>query len=1168
MTQFVHLHVHSEYSVVDSTLKINQLIDFCQTQQQPAIALTDQNNLYALVKFYNAARKAGVKPIIGADVWIENEQNEAYRLVLLCQNNEGFLNLSRLITKAFKENQRLVEGEVLPLIQKSWLAERNAGLIALSASIEGELGQAILSEKVNQVAKQIEWWQRFFPNRFYLELTRTDKPEEEPYIQTALEVAHRYQLPVVATNNVRFLTEKDFDVHEVRVCIHQGYVMEDPNRPKSYSPQQYLKSTTEMVSLFADIPEAIENTVAIAQRCNVELTLGTYFLPNFPVPEGMTMDEYFVVESRKGLEERLQFLYGHLPQAEFEKVRQPYDERLKFELEIIIQMGFPGYFFIVADFIQWAKNHGIPVGPGRGSGAGSLVAYSLKITDLDPLQYDLLFERFLNPERVSMPDFDVDFCMERRDEVIEYVSEHYGRDHVSQIVTFGTMAAKAVVRDVGRVLGYGYGMVDSVAKLIPNDLGIKLKDALEVEELKRRYEQEDDVRLLMEFGLKLEGTVRNTGKHAGGVVIGPKPLEEFCPVQCEADGSSAVTQLDKNDVETAGLVKFDFLGLRTLTIIDWALNAINEGKQPGDEGFVDIARIPLDDAKTFELIKTGHTTGIFQLESSGMQKLIVKLRPDSFEDIIALVALFRPGPLDSGMVDNFIKRKHGEERIAYPDPQYQHELLKPILEPTYGIILYQEQVMQIAQVLAGYTLGGADMLRRAMGKKKPEEMEKQRSVFREGAIKNGIDADLAMKIFDLVEKFAGYGFNKSHSAAYALVSYQSAWLKTHYPAEFMAAQISSDMDNTDKVVHMVNECHKMGLTVLRPDINQSDIQFTAVKEQEKTIRFGLGAIKGVGEAALEGIIAERRENGPYQDLFDFCLRANKKANKRVIEALILSGAMDCLHDNRQAMLASLPMALKQAEQHQKNADSGQVDLFGELIGENDPVQTQLLEVPEMSLKMRLKGEKEVLGLYVTGHPIDLYDKEIQSLVGHTLSQLKPEKWQKKWAAGLIVEMRTKFTKTGSKMGFLLLEDRTARMDVVLRPNVLEAVEPLLKPDTVIMVQGEVSEDTFNGDRKLKINAETIINLAEARAEKGRAIKIFAKQATSIEQLQALSILLGAYGIDKTTENESENRGLPIVLEYENEAAKGQVVTKSQTYRPEDDLIEALAAQGWCPQIVF
>ncbi len=1175
MTQFVHLHVHSEYSVVDGTLRLNSLIQFCQADQQPAVALTDQNNLYALVKFYRAARGAGIKPIIGADVWIENEQQEVHRLVLLCQNNEGFLNLSRLITKAFRQNQKVVDGETRPLIQKDWLAEHNSGLIALSASIEGEIGQAILNEKANLIAKQIEWWQHYFPNRFYLELTRTDKAEEEPYIQTALEVAHRYQLPVVATNNVRFLKEEDFDVHEVRVCIHQGYVIEDPNRPKNFTSQQYLKSTEEMVALFEDIPEAIENTVAIARRCNVELTLGTYFLPDFPVPEGMTMDEYFVAESRKGLEERLQFLFGHLPKEEFEKIRQPYDERLKFELEIIIQMGFPGYFFIVADFIQWAKNHGIPVGPGRGSGAGSLVAYVLKITDLDPLQYDLLFERFLNPERVSMPDFDVDFCMDRRDEVIDYVSEHYGRNHVSQIVTFGTMAAKAVVRDVGRVLGYGYGMVDSVAKLIPNDLGIKLKDALEVEDLKKRYEQEEDVRLLMDFGLKLEGTVRNTGKHAGGVVIGPKPLEEFCPVQCEADGSSVVTQLDKNDVETAGLVKFDFLGLRTLTIIDWALNAINEGKQPGDEGFVDIARIPLDDAETFELIKTGRTTGIFQLESSGMQKLIVKLRPDNFEDIIALVALFRPGPLDSGMVDNFIARKHGREPVAYPDPQYQHESLKPILEPTYGVILYQEQVMQIAQVLAGYTLGGADMLRRAMGKKKPEEMEKQRSVFREGAVKNGIDADLAMKIFDLVEKFAGYGFNKSHSAAYALVSYQSAWLKTHYPAEFMAAQISSDMDNTDKVVHMVNECTAMGLKVLRPDINQSEIHFKAVKEEAKTLRFGLGAIKGVGEAALEGIIAERKQNGPYQDLFDFCLRANKKANKRVIEALVQSGAMDCLHDNRQAMLASLPMALKQAEQQQKNADTGQVDLFGELMGEDENLKTQLLDVPEMSKKMRLKGEKETLGMYVTGHPIDLYREELQELVGHSLSQLKPEKWQKKWAAGLILEVRTKFIKSGAKMGFLVLDDNTARMDVVLRPNVLEAVEPMLKPDSVVMVLGEVAEDTFNGG--IKIEAESVVSLAEAREEKARAIKIFASSETPLEQLQSLSILLGAYAVDSSpsledlpTEAAIEPvaKGLPVVLEYENTQAKGQVVTKSQTYRPEDDLIESLAMQGWQPKVVF
>lgn len=1189
MTAFVHLHVHSEYSVVDGTLKVKSLVDRCAQDHQPAVALTDQGNLYALVKFYRAAIDQGIKPIIGADVWVENDDGSVFRSVLLCQNNRGYLNLSHLITLSYKENQKLVGNETLPLIKREWLAEFNEGLIVLSGSIEGEIGESILTEKLNQVAKQMEWWKTHFPNRFYLELTRTGKPEEESYIQTALDVAHRYQVPVVATNNVRFMKEKDFEVHEVRVCIHQGYVIEDPNRPKRYTPSQYLRSSEEMAELFRDIPEAIENTVAIARRCNVTLTLGTYFLPDFPVPAGMTMDEYFIAESQKGLEERLAFLFGHLDEAEFAKIRQPYDERLKFELDIIIQMGFPGYFFIVADFIQWAKNHGIPVGPGRGSGAGSLVAYVLKITDLDPLQYDLLFERFLNPERVSMPDFDVDFCMDRRDEVIDYVSEHYGRDHVSQIVTFGTMAAKAVVRDVGRVLGYGYGMVDSVAKLIPNDLGIKLKDALEEEDLKKRYDREEDVKLLIDYGLELEGTVRNTGKHAGGVVIGPRPLDEFCPVQCEPDGSSAVTQLDKNDVETAGLVKFDFLGLRTLTIIDWALNAINKDKKPGDEGFVDIARIPLDDEPTFELIKTGKTTGIFQLESAGMQKLIVKLRPDNFEDIIALVALFRPGPLDSGMVDNFIARKHGKEPVAYPDPQYQHESLKPILEPTYGVILYQEQVMQIAQVLAGYTLGGADMLRRAMGKKKPEEMEKQRSVFREGAVKNGIDADLAMKIFDLVEKFAGYGFNKSHSAAYALVSYQSAWLKTHYPAEFMAAQISSDMDNTDKVVHMVNECYAMGLTVLPPDINQSEIHFIAVpntagekpnrvqNSQSCTLRFGLGAIKGVGEAALKGIIEERNQNGPYKDLFDFCQRANKKANKRVIEALIKSGAMDVLNPNRQAMLSSLPRALKQAEQQQKNADSGQTDLFGNLMGmEEDSTTSSLLDVPEMSQKMRLKEEKEVLGLYLSGHPIDLYRQELDKLVDSKLMQLKPEKWQKRWAAGLILEVRTKVTRSGSKMGFIVLDDKTARLEVVLRPAVLEAAEEVLKPDNVVMVYGEVSEDTFNGG--IKMDAEQIVSLAEARAEKARAIKIHANAEVPKDNIQALSILLGAYEVAESNAPPNENEetdsqlpkatGLTVVLAYENQQAEGQLVIKSKKFLPEDDLIEALANQGWKPEVVF
>ncbi|WP_373016884.1 DNA polymerase III subunit alpha [Thiomicrorhabdus sp.] len=1158
MTSFVHLHVHSEYSVVDSTLGIKPLVSLAQKGGQPAIALTDQSNLFALVKFYNAAIGAGVKPIIGSEVWVEDNDESVFKCVLLCQNEQGYLNLSHLISMGYLKNQKLFQNDMVALIKREWLTEYNEGLIVLSGGREGDIGSAILAEKPNLVATRMKWWHANFPDRFYLELVRTGRDGEEAYIVGAVEVAQRYQVPVVATNDVRFASAEDFEAHEVRVCIHDGYVLEDPNRPKRYSEEQYFRSSEEMVALFDDLPEAIENTVEIAKRCSLNLTLGTYFLPDFPVPEGMTMDQYFVEESHKGLEERLQFLFGHLDADAYAAKKEEYYARIKFELDIILQMGFPGYFLIVADFIQWGKNHQIPVGPGRGSGAGSLVAYALKITDLDPIQYDLLFERFLNPERVSMPDFDVDFCMDRRDEVIDYVSRHYGRDHVSQIVTFGTMAAKAVVRDVGRVLGLGYGVVDGIAKLIPNELGIKLKDAIEKEEdLQAKRDNDEDARQLLELALKLEGTVRNTGKHAGGVVIGPKPLDHFCPVLCEPDGSSVVTQLDKNDVETAGLVKFDFLGLRTLTIIDWALQSINENKQPGDEGFVDIARIPLDDVATFDLIKTGKTTGVFQLESSGMQNLIVRLRPDCFEDIIALVALFRPGPLESGMVDNFIARKHGKEKVSYPDPQYQHESLQPILEPTYGVILYQEQVMQIAQVLAGYTLGGADMLRRAMGKKKPEEMAKQRSVFKDGAISIGVDGDLAMKIFDLVEKFAGYGFNKSHSAAYALVSYQSAWLKTHYPAEFMAAQISSDMDNTDKVVHMVNECYAMGLEVLAPNVNTGDVHFKPFGQ--RTVNYGLGAIKGVGEAALEGMIEERRTNGDFKDLFDFCLRVGKKINRRMLEALIRCGAMDCLHDNRNAMLESVPMALKQAEQQQKNEELGQHDLFGEMLSVEETGSTQLLDVPEMTEKLRLKGEKETLGLYVTGHPIDIYKEELDQLVGASLASLRPEKWQKKWAAGLVVGLRAKITKRGDRMGFMAIDDKTARLEVVMRPAVFESIKDHIKEDMVVMIYGEVSEDTFNGG--IKLDAEQVVSLAEARIEKARALKLFVDEAsTDMNRIQELKVLLGAYQRDS---------GLPIVVDYKNQLANVQMKTADGVvYFPDDELIEALRSQGWRPEVVM
>ncbi|KUJ72218.1 DNA polymerase III subunit alpha [Thiomicrospira sp. WB1] len=1162
MAPFVHLHTHSEYSIVDATLRVKEAVTLAADSEQPALALTDQMNMFALVKFYSAAQSAGIKPLIGADLWVENAEEETFQVTCLCQTNQGYLNLSHLISLAWLKNQKLVGHEERPLISQDWLARYNEGLIILSGNLHGDVGQAMSAQKPHLAAKRLEWWQQTFPDRYYLELVRTGRAGEEAHIAAALEAAERYDLPVVATNDVRFARSDDFDAHEVRVCINEGVVLEDPNRSHRYSDEQYFRTSDEMQALFADIPEALENTVEIARRCNVSLTLGTYFLPDFPVPDGMTMDEYFIAESRKGLDERLAFLFPELTPAELTERRKPYDERLKFELDIILQMGFPGYFFIVADFIQWGKDHGVPVGPGRGSGAGSLVAYALKITDLDPLQYDLLFERFLNPERVSMPDFDVDFCMERRDEVIEYVARQYGQDHVSQIVTFGTMAAKAVIRDVGRVLGHSYGMVDSIAKMVPNDLGIKLQEALDQEEdLQQRYQQDEEVQTLLDLALKLEGTVRNTGKHAGGVVIGPKPLDHFCPLLSEADGTSVVTQLDKNDVETAGLVKFDFLGLRTLTIIDWALHFINEGKSPGDEGFVDINAIPMDDQPTFDMIKTGKTTGVFQLESSGMQNLIVRLKPDCFEDIIALVALFRPGPLESGMVDNFINRKHGKEKVAYPDPNYQHELLKPILEPTYGVILYQEQVMQIAQVLAGYSLGKADMLRRAMGKKKPEEMAKQRSVFKEGAEANGIDGDLAMKIFDLVEKFAGYGFNKSHSAAYALVSYQSAWLKKHYPAEFMAAQISSDMDNTDKVVHMVNECQAMGIEVMQPDINLGEIHFKAVRG-EKTVRYGLGAIKGVGEAALEGVIAERKANGPYTGLFDLCARSNRKLNRRVLEALILSGALDSLHDNRQAMLSTVPNALQKAEQKQKDEEAGQSDLFGDALSFEAENADELVAVSEMSQKKRLKGEKDTLGLYMTGHPIEIYRKELADLVDQDLKSLRPEKWKKVWVAGLVVAARSKVTRSGSRMGFAAIDDQTARVEVVLRPNVFEGCREILVPDAVVLIHGEVSEDTFNGG--IKIDAEQVVTLAESRQERAKGIKIRPSMPLTESVVHELATVLGHY---QREEDPEQPAGLPVVVDYENDQAWVQMKSVGR-YAPDDALIEWLDASGWQPKVVI
>lgn len=1081
--RFIHLRVHSDFSMVDGLQKINPIVGAAAANNMPALALTDQMNMCGLVRFYGAAHGKGIKPIVGADFWVQSDElgDEQFRLTLLAMDNDGYQNITLLISRGYQRGH--VQGR--PVIDKSWLAEHAKGVIVLSGGREGDVGKFLLKGNRQMTEQCVAFYQTHFPDAYYLELLRTGRPDEEVYLHMAVAIATEFELPVVATNEVVFLNADDFDAHEIRVAIHDGYTLMDKRRPRRYSPQQYLRSQEEMAELFADIPEALENTVEIAKRCNVTVRLGEYFLPNFPTGD-MTTEDFLVAKSKEGLEERLEFLFPD-PQVRAEQ-RPEYDERLDVELKVINQMGFPGYFLIVMEFIQWSKDNGIPVGPGRGSGAGSLVAYALKITDLDPLEFDLLFERFLNPERVSMPDFDVDFCMDRRDEVIEHVSDMYGRDAVSQIITFGSMAAKAVVRDVGRVLGHAYGFVDRISKLIPPDPGMTLAKAFEAEpKLPELYEQDEEVKDLIDMARRLEGVVRNAGKHAGGVVIAPTKITDFAPLYCDDEGHHPVTQFDKNDVEYAGLVKFDFLGLRTLTIIDWALGMINprlakEGKPP-----VDIAAIPIDDKKSFDLLQRYETTAVFQLESRGMKDLIKRLRPDCFEDMIALVALFRPGPLQSGMVDNFIDRKHGNEAISYPDEKWQHESLKPILEPTYGIILYQEQVMQIAQTLAGYTLGGADMLRRAMGKKKPEEMAKQRAGFEEGAVKNGVDGELAMKIFDLVEKFAGYGFNKSHSAAYALVSYQTLWLKTHFPAEFMAAVMTADMDNTDKIVTLVDECQRMGLTVIPPDVNTGRYRFSV--NEDGHIVYGIGAVKGVGEGPIDAILSARDQDGPFRDLFDFCNRVDiKKLNKRVMEKLILSGAMDRLGPHRAALMATLEEAMRAAEQHAKAQAVGQVDMFGVLTEEIDDVKKAFANVPHWPDKVWLEGERETLGLYLTGHPINQYSSELRRYTSGRLCDLHPTSRDTvTTAAGLVIAARSMVTKRGNKMGIFTLDDRSGRLDVTLFSEALEKYEELMQKDRILVVSGQVSFDDFSGG--LKMSARELLDINDARERFARAIRI-------------------------------------------------------------------------------
>ncbi len=1076
---FVHLHLHTEYSLVDGIVRIKPLMEAVAAAGMPAVALTDQSNLFAMVKFYRAAQAAGIKPIIGVDVWLcedDDPDAEPSRLVLLCRNETGYRNLTRLVSRSYTEGQQ----RGVARLQRGWLRGNTAGLIALSGGLGGDVAQALLRGRGDEAKRRLLQWRELFADDFYLEVTRTGRPGEEDYLHAAVELAAATATPVVASNDVRFLTPADFEAHEARVCINEGRTLDDPRRPRRYSEQQYLRSPEEMAELFADLPEALENSVEIAKRCTLEIKLGDNYLPEFPVPEGLTMAEFFRQQARAGLEKRLDFLFDRNA-PDFAERRKPYDERLETELNVIIDMGFPGYFLIVADFIQWAKEQGIPVGPGRGSGAGSLVAYALTITDLDPLQYDLLFERFLNPERVSMPDFDIDFCMENRDRVIDYVARRYGREKVSQIITYGTMAAKAVVRDVGRVLGHPYGFVDKIAKLIPFELGITLDKALEEEpQLRERYENEEEVQTLIDLARSLEGITRNAGKHAGGVVIAPTELTDFTPLYCEEGGASLVTQFDKDDVEAVGLVKFDFLGLRTLTIIDWAIK--NVAAQTGEH--IDITRIPLDDPKTFELLKACQTTAVFQLESRGMKDLIKRLQPDTFEDIVALVALFRPGPLGSGMVDDFINRKHGRAKVEYPHPD-----LEPVLKPTYGVILYQEQVMQIAQVLANYTLGGADMLRRAMGKKKPEEMAKQREIFNRGAAERGIDAKLANHIFDLMETFAGYGFNKSHSAAYALVSYQTAWLKAYYPAAFMAAVMSADMDNTDKVVNLIDECQQLKLKVLPPDINVSAYPFTVA--DQATVRYGLGAIKGVGESAIQVIVAERERGGPFSDLFDFCRRIDlRRVNRRCLETLIKAGALDGF-GSRARLMASLDQALQAAEQYSRDSSAGQNDLFGfaaaATAGGNEQA-TSLVAAPEWTDKQRLDAEKESLGLYLSGHPIDQYLPELARMNVTRIKALRPRKNATTLVAGLVTAIRTMKTKRGDTMAFLSLDDQSGRLEVAVFADLFAQHRERLIKDSVLVVAGEVAVDDYSGGIKMVVREIHDMDQAREQHAKGLVLR--------------------------------------------------------------------------------
>jgi DNA polymerase-3 subunit alpha len=1131
---FVHLRLHSEFSVVDGIVRLEDAVARAAADGMGALALTDLANVFGMVDFYKAARKAGIKPIVGCDVWITNEaeRDKPHRLLLLVRSREGYLRLSELLTRAYRENQHRGRAE----LRREWLANGGAGaLIALSGAFSGDVGAALTQGNLLAAEKLARDWAAAFPGAYYLELQRAGAAQTDAYIANALALAGRTGLPVVATHPVQFLEPEEFKAHEARVCIAEGYVLADQRRPRAYTPECYFKSQGEMARLFADLPEALENSVEIARRCNLELELGKSKLPRFPTPEGVTLDAHLVACAEEGLARRLAHLYPD--SAERERQAPRYRERLTFEAKTIIQMGFAGYFLIVADFINWAKANGVPVGPGRGSGAGSLVAYSLGVTDLDPLRYDLLFERFLNPERVSMPDFDIDFCQDGRDRVIDYVKRKYGAESVSQIATFGTMAAKAVVRDVGRVLEWSYTRADELAKLIPFQPGklITLAMAREMEpRLKEREQTEEETRELLALGEQLEGLTRNVGMHAGGVLIAPGRLTDFCPLYVAQGSEAMVSQLDMKGVEAIGLVKFDFLGLTTLTILDWTVRYV---KRLDPASTLALETIPLDDPETYRLFAAANATAVFQFESRGMRDLLKRARPDRFEDIIALVALFRPGPMD--LIPDYIDRKHGRQRVEYLDPR-----LEPILAPTYGIMVYQEQVMQIAQSIGGYSLGGADLLRRAMGKKLPEEMATHRGMFVAGAEKNGVSKARANELFDLMEKFAGYGFNKSHAAAYALVAYQTAYMKVHHTAAFMAANMSAVMTDTDKVQQFHADAVANGLKVLPPDVNSGEYRFVPV--DARTIRYGLGAIKGTGESAIGAIVKARDEGGPFRELFDFCERIDKRiVNRRAVEALVRGGAFDLIDDHRARLLASVGIALEAAEQ--RSRDAQQVSLFGEGEGAGRH-RPALVDAPRWDEQRRLAEEKVALGFYLSGHPFRAFRREFAPFVRGTLAELQPRN-EPQLIAGMVVSARTAVTRRG-KMLIVLLDDGAAQLEVSVYNEVWEANRDLVKEDRPLVVQGKVSKDEFTGG--FRVIAERLYDLAAARAKFARGLRLSLNgeaSAASTAAAKKLRELLAPY----------RNGPCPVSVRYSSGTAVADVRLGDEwRVTPDDGLIASLS----------